>query len=95
MVSCLETSTDDSRVGIHPWFSGISGKVFFNCLSNIDVNVSCYKTFDTRVQILCDKLHEGILTARAPEVMVLFCVHVNFHRSTDGCQAFCTGAGVY
>lgn len=42
-VSCYETSTDDSRVGIHPWFSNISGKLFLNCLSNIDINLVVIK----------------------------------------------------
>lgn len=42
-VSCYETSTDDSRVGIHPWFSSISGKLSLNCLSHIDINLVVIK----------------------------------------------------
>lgn len=82
MVSCCETSQTTLVLGSIHGFSDISGKVFFNCLSNTDLNVVVIK-LHIRFQILCDKLNEGIPTACGPEMMVLFCARVNFHRSTQ------------
>lgn len=76
-VSCYETSTDDFRVGIHPWFSNISGKLFLNCLSNIDTNLVVRKLscLELRFCVVLEKYSTRETQLRS--LMVLFLIQVN------------------
>lgn len=52
-VSCYETSTDDSRGGIHPWFSDISGKLFFGTvLSIVDARLVVIKLVNSDFRVV-------------------------------------------